>query len=65
MKKIQLNPLALDKETIARLDEKQLQEILGGAIADFAATSGDCSGGSSNCGSTGMSGDCSTGSSQC
>jgi hypothetical protein len=30
MKKLQLDPLELDKETIARLDEKQLAEIVGG-----------------------------------
>jgi hypothetical protein len=65
MKKIKLDPLALDKQTIAKLDERQLQEILGGAVADFAATSGDCSAGSSSCGITGFSGACSAGSSQC
>lgn len=65
MKKIKLDPLALDKQTIAILDERQLQEILGGAIADFTATSGDCNRGSSGCGITGGSGDCNTGSSQC
>lgn len=65
MKKIKLDPLALDKQTIARLDERQLQEILGGAVADFAATSGDCTTGSSGCGGTGFSSACSTGSSQC
>ena len=65
MKKIQLNPLALDKETIAKLDEKQLQEILGGAIADYAYTSVDCNGGGSDCGSSGQSAGCTTGSSKC
>lgn len=30
MKKLKLNPLSLDKQTIALLDEKQLQEIKGG-----------------------------------
>lgn len=65
MKKIQLNPLALDKETIAKLDEKQLQEILGGAIADYASTSTGCDGGNSDCGSSGMSGGCGSGSSKC
>lgn len=65
MKKIKLDPLALDKQTIAKLDEKQLQEILGGAVADFAWTSGDCSNGSTDCGITGGSGTCAFGSSQC
>lgn len=65
MKKVKLNPLALDRETIAKLDEQQLQEIVGGAIADFAGTSGDCTTGNSDCGTTGTSGDCSTGSSKC
>ncbi|WPV01568.1 class I lanthipeptide [Mucilaginibacter sp. cycad4] len=65
MKKIKLDPLALDKQTIAKLDERQLQEILGGAVADFQATSGDCNLGSSSCGTTGNSGSCNTGSSQC
>ncbi|WP_293785075.1 class I lanthipeptide [uncultured Pedobacter sp.] len=64
MKKINLDPLALDRETIAKLDEKQLQEIVGGAIENFAATSGDCSTGSSDC-SGGTSGDCSTGNTKC
>jgi len=63
MKKIKLDPLALDKQTIAKLDERQLQEILGGAVNDLALVSGNCGGGSSNC--TGTSGDCSTGSSNC
>ena len=30
MKKEKLNPLELDKETIARLDEAQLKKIIGG-----------------------------------
>jgi hypothetical protein len=63
MKKIKLDPLALDKQTIAKLDERQLQEILGGAVADLALVSGDCTGGSSNC--TGNSGNCTAGSSNC
>lgn len=49
MKKTTLNPLALDKETIAKLDEKQLQEIVGGTNADVAATSTGCGSGSSTC----------------
>ena len=49
MKKTVLNPLALDKETIAKLDEKQLQEIVGGTTGDGAATSTGCGSGSSTC----------------
>jgi hypothetical protein len=48
MKKLQLDPLSLDKETIALLDEKQLMEIVGGhAIAP--ATSTGCGSGGSTC----------------
>jgi len=64
MKKINLNPLTLDRETIAKLDEKQLQEIVGGATEPILATSGDCTSGSSDC-SGGTSGDCTTGNSKC
>ncbi|MVT44367.1 bacteriocin [Chitinophaga oryziterrae] len=49
MKKTVLNPLALDKETIAKLDEKQLQEIVGGVNVELAATSTGCGSGSSTC----------------
>ncbi len=31
MKKKNINPLSLDKETIARLDEKQMEALAGGA----------------------------------
>ncbi|NSL85859.1 class I lanthipeptide [Chitinophaga solisilvae] len=65
MKKIKLDPLALDRETIAKLDEQQLQEIVGGVIADFAATSSGCDTGGSDCGETGQSGGCASGSSKC
>ena len=34
MKKVELNPLELDKETIARLDEAQLNQIVGGKNDD-------------------------------
>jgi hypothetical protein len=64
MKKIKLDPLSLDKETIAKLDEAQLQEIIGGAVEDFAVTSGNC-GQNSDCGTTGTSGSCGLGSSKC
>lgn len=49
MKKLELDPLSLDKETIALLDEKQLLEIVGGkAIAP--GTSTGCGTGGSTCG---------------
>jgi hypothetical protein len=53
MKKLSVNPLALDKETIAQLDEQQLQDITGGT-ADLTDTSGGghstgCGSGSSTC----------------
>ncbi len=53
MKKEKVNPLALDKETIAKLDEQQLQQIVGGANddngdeSDGCTTGGTCSGGGS------------------
>jgi len=50
MRKLELNPLALDLETIAKLDEKQLQEIVGGAVNDeLPQTSTGCGSGSSTC----------------
>ena len=64
MKKIQLNPLALDMETIAKLDEKQLQEITGGVSEDVDASSSGCASGGSQC-STGTSTGCGAGGSQC
>ncbi|MBT2562527.1 class I lanthipeptide [Pedobacter sp. ISL-64] len=64
MKKINLDPLALDRETIAKLDERQLQEIVGGSVENFAATSGVCTGGSTDC-SGGTSGDCTSGPTTC
>ncbi|WP_294200015.1 class I lanthipeptide [Chryseobacterium sp. sg2396] len=49
MKKLELDPLSLDKETIALLDEKQLMEIIGGkAVAP--GTSTGCGTGGSTCG---------------
>ena len=56
MKKLSLNPLALDKETIALLDTQELQAIAGGKarLAAAGTTSGcgtgttDCSGGGSS-----------------
>ena len=38
MKKVKLNPLELDKETIARLDEAQLNQIVGGVNDDADET---------------------------
>jgi hypothetical protein len=54
MKNLELNPLDLDKETIALLDGKQLQDVLGGAnqnvqIVRFGTSTG-CGSGSSTCG---------------
>ncbi|WP_161596652.1 class I lanthipeptide [Chitinophaga vietnamensis] len=52
MKKVILNPLELDKETIAQLDETQLQQIVGGTGAATVlqqATSTGCGSGSSTC----------------
>lgn len=63
MKKLVLNPLALDKETIAKLDEKQLQEIVGGITTDMDDASTGCGSGSSTCG--GSSTGCGSGSSTC
>lgn len=62
-----MNPLELDKETIALLDGQQLQEIVGGA--NLSEPSGD--GGSTGCGSggstcsSGTSTGCGSGGSQC
>lgn len=69
MKKFELDPLSLDKETIALLDEKQLQEIIGGqAVAP--GTSTGCGSGGSTCGATqtttsGGSTGCGSGGSTC
>jgi hypothetical protein len=53
MKDLQLSPLDLDKETIALLDGKQLQEVLGGAnnrgFSSNSGTSTGCGSGSSQC----------------
>jgi hypothetical protein len=65
MKKLKLDPLALDKETISKLDEAQLLEIVGGVLEDFAATSGPCNQGYSDCGSTGTSSGCTGSASRC
>ncbi|WP_343693113.1 class I lanthipeptide [Chitinophaga sp.] len=64
MKRLQLNPLALDKETIAKLDEKQLQEITGGISEEADGSSTGCGSGGSKC-STGTSTGCGSGGSQC
>ena len=64
MKKLELDPLSLDKETIALLDEKQLQEIVGGqAVAP--GTSTGCGSGGSGCGTGGGSTGCGSGGSTC
>lgn len=66
MKKFNLDPLALDKATIAMLDEKQLQEIMGGrAEGELFGTSTGCADGGSNCGTGGGSSGCGSGGSSC
>ncbi|WP_295211085.1 class I lanthipeptide [uncultured Chryseobacterium sp.] len=64
MKKLELDPLSLDKETIALLDEKQLQEIVGGQAA-APGTSTGCGSGGSGCGAGGGSTGCGSGGSTC
>ena len=69
MKKFELDPLSLDKETIALLDEKQLQEIIGGQAA-APGTSTGCGSGGSTCSATttttaGGSTGCGSGGSTC
>ena len=50
MKKFNLDPLTLDKTTIALLDEKQLQEIMGGrSDGELLGTSTGCGTGGSTC----------------
>jgi hypothetical protein len=65
MKKFNLDPLALDKETIARLDEKQLQAIVGGNYEAMLGTSTGCGDGGSTCGTGGGSTGCGSGGSTC
>lgn len=65
MKKFNLDPLALDKETIALLDEKQLQQIVGGGSdLDVGGGSTGCGSGGSTCSSSNSTG-CGSGSSTC
>lgn len=42
MKKQLFSPLDLDKETIAKLDESQLNQIVGGADYDDTDETNDC-----------------------
>lgn len=56
MKKAILNPLELDKKTIALLDAAQLQSVTGGLATDTTPSSSSGGGKSTGCGS---------GSSQC
>lgn len=63
MKKISINPLALDIETIAKLDEQQLQDIVGGAVTDLEAASTGCGSGGSTCGANSTG--CGSGGSTC
>lgn len=66
MKKLELDPLSLDRETIALLDEKQLQEIVGGKALAPAGSTG-CGTGGSTCDNsgTGASTGCGSGGSTC
>ncbi len=52
MKKEKINPLELDKETIAKLDEQQLQQIVGGATDDNGDETSCDTGGSCTTGTT-------------
>jgi hypothetical protein len=63
MKKFNLDPLALDKETIALLDEKQLQEIVGGISGGEVSASTGCGSGGSTCSSNSTG--CGSGGSTC
>ncbi|WP_143305162.1 class I lanthipeptide [Chitinophaga vietnamensis] len=66
MKKVMLNPLELDMETIAQLDERQLQQVVGGNRQSLLmATSTGCGDGSSTCGTGGNSTGCGSGGSTC
>ena len=65
MKKFNLDPMSLDKETIALLDEKQLQEVVGGVGLLVRGTSTGCGTGGSGCGTGGGSGGCGSGGSTC
>ncbi|CAL2107782.1 Bacteriocin-type signal sequence-containing protein [Tenacibaculum sp. 190524A02b] len=67
MKKIKLNPLELDKETIASLNSKQLREVIGGNNHRLvpSGNSTGCGSGGSNCTITGGSTGCGNGGSQC
>lgn len=62
MKKLSLDPLSLDKETIAMLDAQQLLEVTGGAYLAASGSTG-CGSGGSTCSaenSTGCGGGAST-----
>ena len=63
MKKFNLDPMSLDKETIAMLDDNQLQEIVGGIGSKGGASTG-CGSGASTCGGGGSTG-CGSGGSTC
>ena len=65
MKKMKLNPLELDKETIALLSTDQLQDVVGGANHYGSGNSSGCGSGGSNCTVTGNSTGCGNGSSTC
>ncbi|CAL2107779.1 conserved hypothetical protein [Tenacibaculum sp. 190524A02b] len=65
MKKMKLNPLKLDKQTIALLNDNQLQEVVGGINHQLIAPgSTGCGSGASTCSSGGSTG-CGSGGSGC
>ncbi|MFK8009997.1 MAG: class I lanthipeptide [Saprospiraceae bacterium] len=65
MKKLSLNPLTLDKQTIALLDTNQLQKVVGGKTINFIADSTGCGSGNSTCPSGAGSTGCGSGGSTC
>ena len=63
MKKFHLDLLSLDKETIALLDDRQLQNIIGGLAATEGNDTCSCTGGTSAC--VGKTDNCCGGTSVC
>ncbi|CAL2107778.1 conserved hypothetical protein [Tenacibaculum sp. 190524A02b] len=62
---MKLNPLKLDKQTIASLNDNQLKEVVGGVNhLKIAAGSTGCGSGASTCSSGGSTG-CGSGASTC
>ena len=65
MKKLSLNPLVLDKQTIALLDANQLRNVIGGVGNSKTSTSTGCGSGTSTCGPGAGSAGCGSGGSTC